>query len=512
MSDSLPDFTFGNQTFPGKSATDHFLILGATKSGKTTLIEQLLIDAVTPIGKRPDYRALIYDAKGDTIPFLSSVLPDLSNVRILNAFDRRSNPWDIAADIPNPTIAREMASALCPTSSRSKDGENQFFQDQAVGFIAQAILGLQAVRGKDWNLRDLCNVFRDFKDLEHIFQNTPDGASKIKQFTRTEKTRDNILQSVIRFTDKYSSIAAAWHHSNVEPVSLTQWANEPGKESILVLGYNPDAEESLNQLNQAIFKRAVQLIAKRPNSDAARTWFILDEATQLGELPMISTLHRYCRAKGAAVVLATQSMAGLESVYDKSILEEINSNSGFKALLRTHGYQDARWASDQCGKYIQSRYAIGENDSTSQTSSSSNSYGANGGSSTFGTSSGSTDGKSLSESLVDADNFKPETFMHDMMAPSERRGIDGVFFAELQSDEMSMPNQKAKGKKFWTGPIQSPQFKTIIMSKEQSEVPGFLPIDDKLHELPRWTVEEKTNLLSTKSEIKYQPVTPVEIP
>ena len=328
--------------------------------------------------------------------------------------------------------------------------------------------------GKDWNLRDLCNVFRDFKDLEQIFQNTPDGAAKIKQFTRTEKTRDNILQSVIRFTDKYSSIAAAWHHSNVEPVSLTQWAGEPGKETILVLGYNPDAEESLNQLNQAIFKRAVQLIAKRPNSDAARTWFILDEATQLGELPMISTLHRYCRAKGAAVVLATQSMAGLESVYDKSILEEINSNSGFKALLRTHGYQDARWAADQCGKYIQSRYAIGKNDSTSQTSSSSSSSGTGGSSVTSGTSFGSTDGKSISESLVDADNFKPESFMHDMMAPNERRGIDGVFFAELQSDEMNMPNQKAKGKKFWTGPIQSPQFKAIIMSKEQCEVPASL--------------------------------------
>ena len=131
---------------------------------------------------------------------------------------------------------------------------------------------------------------------------------------------------------------------------------------------------------------------------------------------------------------------------------------------------------------------------------------------TSGTSFGSTDGKSISESLVDADNFKPESFMHDMMAPNERRGIDGVFFAELQSDEMNMPNQKAKGKKFWTGPIQSPQFKAIIMSKEQCEVPGFAPIDDKLHELPHWTVDEKKNLLSTTSEIQYQPVKPVEIP
>ena len=123
----LPPFIFANEEFPGSAATDHFLILGATKSGKTTLIEQLLVEAVTPVGSLPDYRSLIYDAKGDTVPFLASVLPDLSNVKILNAFDKRSNPWDIAADIPNPTIAREMASALCPTSSKSKDNEKPVF-------------------------------------------------------------------------------------------------------------------------------------------------------------------------------------------------------------------------------------------------------------------------------------------------------------------------------------------------------------------------------------------------
>ena len=97
---------FGGLQLPAAAAEFHFLVMGATGSGKTLTIRFLMQSVFQ---KANGCRALLYDAKRDLILILDGMGVPKSKIKIFNPFDDRSVAWDMAADITSPATAWQLA-------------------------------------------------------------------------------------------------------------------------------------------------------------------------------------------------------------------------------------------------------------------------------------------------------------------------------------------------------------------------------------------------------------------
>ncbi len=103
---------WGSYRLPAEAATEHFLFVGSTGSGKSVLIKMLMNSAFKEQAA-DGTRAVVYDAKQDILPFLSHLVPQ-ERIQILHPFDTRGWAWDIAKDVTSLLAARQIASILVP--------------------------------------------------------------------------------------------------------------------------------------------------------------------------------------------------------------------------------------------------------------------------------------------------------------------------------------------------------------------------------------------------------------
>ena len=137
------------------AATEHFVVMGATGSGKSLLIKRLLRGALnSPPGLVN--RALIYDPKQEMVSELQSLGVRAGRVRILHPFDDRACCWDMAVDIKTPIEARQLATTLIPEKQGSKGGDS-FFTDACRDLLSGVILTLArcAPNPQAWTFRDV---------------------------------------------------------------------------------------------------------------------------------------------------------------------------------------------------------------------------------------------------------------------------------------------------------------------------------------------------------------------
>ena len=103
---------WGKIWIPMSDAMNHFLAVGTTGSGKTTIL-RLLMQSVLPKVGTGDCRALVNDAKQDAMPLLAGMV-DPEKIVLLNPFDSRGVAWDIAKDLNEPRLIFEFCSTIFP--------------------------------------------------------------------------------------------------------------------------------------------------------------------------------------------------------------------------------------------------------------------------------------------------------------------------------------------------------------------------------------------------------------
>ena len=86
--------------YPYQAECQHTLVVGANGVGKTVLISEL----VEQIRKRGD-KAIIYDKKGDYTKWFYDPQKD----KILNPFDKRSEEWNLLAEIEHMGTIKQIA-------------------------------------------------------------------------------------------------------------------------------------------------------------------------------------------------------------------------------------------------------------------------------------------------------------------------------------------------------------------------------------------------------------------
>lgn len=333
---------WGGLSLPEHRAEGHFCIVGATGSGKTTAISQMMNAVLPSIGPGSRSRALIYDAKRDVLSTLRAIgVPD-ERIRILNPFDARSDSWDMAKDIKGPAATLQLASILIP----KEEGPHRYFTDAARAILAGVIDALILTGNDKWTFRDVVCVMQDYHRLKELLSRVPATQSIVDEYFRRTETLHDIRSTIASNTAMLKPIAALWSGSR-RAVSLNEWANG---EFILVLGNDDSLRAPLDAINRVLFQRMSEILLASDQGPDVRTWVFLDELKEAGKLDGFARLLSKGRTYGVRIVLGFQDVAGLYGVYRENGANEILGLCMNKAILRLDSEPTAKWAAQTIGE------------------------------------------------------------------------------------------------------------------------------------------------------------------
>lgn len=433
---------WGGAPIPSQAATTHFMVVGATGSGKTLTLRLLMQEVLPEIGRGCDHRALIYDAKRDLLSTLHGMKLRCPIVT-LHPFDQRGVAWDMAADITSPATARQVATILIP---HEKHTAQPFFADAARHLLSGVLVALLKTAPGQWTFRDVLLSLKSKERLRQVLELVPETQG-LTQYFEPEPTFLSILSTLATKLAAYEFIAAAWSHSGTR-LSLRQWLHE---EYILVLGNDETTRSALDPLNRVLFRRLVELILNQPDAEGRRTWVFLDEVREAGCLDGLSRLLTKGRSKGACVVLGFQDIEGLRDAYGERVAHEITGQCTNKAILRLESPQTAQWAAELIGSA--ERLEFRDNTSIS--------VGHKGG----------TAGQGTHEQLVKREVVLPGEFM-ELPVTNRRNGLSGIYVTP------------------YTGAYRvtlSPQYLTTALQGRTEDVPDLLERPEEHQYLRGWT-------------------------
>lgn len=278
----------------------HLLAIGASGSGKTTIITPMIMAAI----ERGD-QLVIYDNKGD----FTEWVPDAV---LLAPWDARSNALDIAMDCRNAQQARELAAHLIPA------GKDPIWHQAARQILTALIIKLQVEMPEVWTWRDLyqlvCGSQEDLLGIIKIY--TPEASNILEA---PGKTTQSVLMHLSTNAWLIADLAKAWGDATSENrFSVTDWIKGVNvQKKVLILQGSANYSELSTAYIQLVFNMAAGLInsPEISKSDERRLWFFLDEFPQLGKLERFRSLLEIGRSKGVRVVLACQDISQIREIY-----------------------------------------------------------------------------------------------------------------------------------------------------------------------------------------------------
>ena len=287
---TCPSVRFGADEIRAQDATSHFLVAGATGSGKTVTINRMLQDVLPVIRDGHDWRAVVYDGKTEAVSALNHFALPKEKLFILHPFDARAHAWDIASDIQTVGEMQELSRLLFPPEKTHAP----FFENAANDLLQGVMLSFAQRFGTEWTLRDVLLAFRQRSWLQAILAWAPEhNAARRSLYFKNARTANDVLATIRTKVAPFEVIAAYWDEAYREGrrVSLQQWAREG---AVLVLGHSHRNTDAVNRINRVIFQRLTQVILDEPNSN-------LDAE---GEEALVRTLNDLKQSGVTVVVVA----------------------------------------------------------------------------------------------------------------------------------------------------------------------------------------------------------------
>lgn len=314
---------------PRKRETDGILAIGRSGSGKTVLINTVLMQARA----RGD-RIILHDTKGDVV----ETWPD-AQFYLLTTGDRRSWAWDLAADLGGEEDAiRAFWAILMPA-----DGREPIWALGAREVGVGVIKGLYAAHGAFWGWSDLADILeqedaalRSFACKYHPPARAFTALDEEGNFTRTAASYVGNLHgagnAIIR------PLAASW--GDIDPaarIGVKAWLLDAAPERrVLVL--QRDAAKA--DLSEAWLKPLLGMMAnlcasrEMPNDRSHRLWFSLDEFPQLGMVSHFSQVMETGRVKGLCALISAQNLDQLEDTYGPARTRALLGLTGLKVAFK----------------------------------------------------------------------------------------------------------------------------------------------------------------------------------
>lgn len=361
----MSGFAFGAIELEPREASDHYLVAGATGSGKT----RILLTALKSAHQDWPARLFVLDPKKELLEYLLGLGYDIElgaaqrrTIWLVNPFDELGSQWAMGRDITDTVSAHELASILVP---HLEGKDNHFFDAATRDILVASALGLASFAGKpeNWRLRDLLLACLYPGYCEFILDRAgnsanPDHATHAftKRIYKTylqgadAETVSNIRASVQSRLSIFEPAASKWADlPESRCFSLAEWQKGGGA---LILSTDDAARAATDPLVRAVFSRASSLLLSMADWEGGqgRTWVFLDEVRDAGRLDLLPRLLLKGRSKGVSVLLSFQDIDGLREVYGPHLANEMVGQCGNLALLRLSSPSTAQWAASNFGR------------------------------------------------------------------------------------------------------------------------------------------------------------------
>ena len=298
--------------------SSHFLLMGDTGTGKSSLIRQLL-EQIADRGEA----AIVYDPALEFTPQFYEADRD----QILNPLDLRMPYWSPGNEVQHKAEALAFAKALFPDDRR----DNRFFIEAPRRVFAR-LLSFKPTAA------DIAQWLQNPAEIDRRLAGT-ELASMIDASAPSQ--RAGVLASLSMIGEAFQLIPDRAETNG--PWSAYEWAQR--RRGWLFLTSTPQTLDRLRPLISLWF----DLLLMRLLAGGSPVWVILDELPTLNRLPKLPEALALARKPNVRLVIGLQGRAQLEARYGTEA-EAMLSQPATKAFLRTNEPRAAKWISETLGE------------------------------------------------------------------------------------------------------------------------------------------------------------------
>lgn len=351
------EFPWGSSKVPFEDQPRHFGVIGNTETGKSTWLEVMMSAVFPAVGVRPDYGAIVLDAKRNMVSFLAALGVPLL---IFNPLDKRAVGWAIARNVDSEAMAGEFATAVI--DAQKSGTENAYFYDSARLLIIALILSLQRAKPGTWTLGDLIRAAANKETMEAVIRKYHPRPDELSEFFKNSKKgdRNDVITTVKSILNQYSIVAARW-----ESCDRLITVDEAVDQNVLVLGSDHTYSDLISKTNALFLHFLNAVLASLPDSIRRRIWIFSDEHQVNGRALGLEKVTTLGRSAGVCVVIAFQSIAGMIDQYE-------GNEHAVKSLLGLLRHKvifgldpdSAQWMSDYINSYewVKPSYSVNSKD------------------------------------------------------------------------------------------------------------------------------------------------------
>jgi type IV secretory pathway TraG/TraD family ATPase VirD4 len=296
--------------------TKHFKLIGATGTGKSTAIREMLSAALA----RGD-RAVIADPDGGYLRhFYDASRGDM----ILNPFHQHSAKWDLFGEIRNDYDVDQLARSLIP----DHEGADRSWRGYARTFFTAVASQAHAAGSKEVGELYRLLVVAGTSELKTLVAGTP-----AQPFL--EEHNGRMFDSIRSVTSSAVSALEYVSRQSSASLSVRSWIGKTqGPVSgVLFLPYRAGEIAALRSTISAWMRLAIFEAMNREEGEQ-RLWFVVDELDALGQIDGLKDALARLRKFGGRCVLGFQSIAQVSSTYGSGEAQTIVENCGNTLILR----------------------------------------------------------------------------------------------------------------------------------------------------------------------------------
>ena len=317
----------GGLRMPLRVEPQHLIIEGATGTGKTQLLKQMI-----------DYMR----DRGDTLVIVDSNYEmhrtfGRQGDLVLSPFDENSPGWLPHNEVRTPADWN----ALAETLIQSGEGNSAEWNKMARAFFVGIARGYQRevdAAGLDFDHMALFRLLTS-ADVDEIAPFLEGSAAA--SLAENEKGLMNIRMSF------YDSLGF-WSDLKPGSFSLRDWVRSHDRATIFI----PHTKRTLSAARPLIttwLDQIVQEACDGGEDRERRVWIIIDELSSLGRIPALEEAVTELRKTGFRVVAGLQAMAQVQKTYGQHSAETIVGNLSNKVWFRPSGEATAERISREIG-------------------------------------------------------------------------------------------------------------------------------------------------------------------
>jgi type IV secretory pathway TraG/TraD family ATPase VirD4 len=316
----------GSVPIPANAETTHFMLAGATGSGKSLAINRIFSEVI-----QRGQPAVVVDPGGSLLErFYDPARGDI----ILNPLDSRAHSWDLFQEIEGPWDCPRLAASLSPSGGSESSKEWTGYGQSLLSSI------FSRMSGGDVHEMVRLATAADAQELASFVQGKPAAAL-------TAKGADKMLASVRAIL---GSRLAPWEFmpTDRQPFNFRAWLQAP--KGVVWLPSRADQRTLLSPLYGSMCGAFSTGLLSLPEDLTRRVWLFLDEAPTLGPIEGLSSLLAEGRKFGASCVLGFQDVSQIRIAYGREGAQTLASLMRTKLILAAEDPDSAKYFSDMLGQ------------------------------------------------------------------------------------------------------------------------------------------------------------------